>query len=62
MVDISILSKNDPIPAGSLNTEVASGDKTRQDKTTDEAPISPAERFLLKKIIHKGLLEALRSI
>jgi ATP-dependent RNA helicase DDX19/DBP5 len=28
-----------------------------EDKTTDEAPISPAERSLLQKIIRKGLVE-----
>jgi ATP-dependent RNA helicase DDX19/DBP5 len=50
------LSKIDPIPEGSSKTEVASGDGL-QDTTTDEAPISPAERSLLQKIIRKGLVE-----
>jgi hypothetical protein len=31
-------------------------------KSEDEAPVSPAKRFLLQKIIHKSLLEALRSM
>jgi len=28
-----------------------------EDKTTDEAPVSPAERSLLQKIIRRGLVE-----
>jgi ATP-dependent RNA helicase DDX19/DBP5 len=50
------LSKNDPIPNGSPNTEGVSGDGL-EDKSTDEAPISPAERSLLQKIIRRGLVE-----
>jgi ATP-dependent RNA helicase DDX19/DBP5 len=47
---------NDPIRNGSPNTEAVPRDGL-EDKTTDEAPISPAERSLLQKIIRRGLVE-----
>jgi ATP-dependent RNA helicase DDX19/DBP5 len=50
------LSKSDPIPIGSPNTEGISGDGL-EDRSRDEAPISPAERSLLQKIIRRGLVE-----
>jgi ATP-dependent RNA helicase DDX19/DBP5 len=55
-VDNITLNKNDTICDGSPKTEV-DADKGPEDKTTDEAPISPAERSLLQKIIRKGLVE-----
>jgi ATP-dependent RNA helicase DDX19/DBP5 len=51
-----VLSKNDSLPNGSQNSETVSGGGL-EDKTTDEAPISPAERSLLQKIIRRGLVE-----
>ncbi|PNF43328.1 DEAD-box helicase Dbp80 [Cryptotermes secundus] len=51
-----LITKSDPIPNGSPNTEGVSGDGL-ENKSTDEAPISPAERSLLQKIIRRGLVE-----
>jgi ATP-dependent RNA helicase DDX19/DBP5 len=56
MVDNMGLSKNDNLPNGSQTSETVSGDDLKE-KTTDDAPISPAERSLLEKIIRRSLLE-----
>jgi len=51
------LTTNDhPILNGSPKAVVGAGDLP-EDKTTDEAPVSPAERSLLQKIIRRGLVE-----
>lgn len=55
-VDSISLNKTDRIPNGSPKTGIGAEGEP-EDKNVDEAPISPAERSLLQKIIRKGLVE-----
>lgn len=54
--NINLTTNDRPVLNGSPQAEVGAGDLP-EDKTTDEAPVSPAERSLLQKIIRRGLVE-----
>ena len=54
--NINLTTNDHSILNGSPKPEVGTGDLP-EDKTTDEAPVSPAERSLLQKIIRRGLVE-----